>query len=463
MAYLDSNGLKTFWSKIKNWANTRFATGVQNASVDGGVKVDILNGADTTATLASTTIANATTTTNGAMSATDKSKLDGIAAKAEVNQNAFGKVVVGSTTVAADAKVDTLTLAGSNVTLTPDATNDKVTIGITKANVTAALGYTPPTKDTTYTLPTASADTLGGVKVGTNLSIADGVLSAADDKVDVTGNLVKTIAFTGISYTGIKDNLIGEYNTELLVNTMMVARYGELWIGYGLDNIMYTKGDSWQFQTKGSDGTYSTTSSINATQYTGNAATATTAASASKVANALTLKLNGTSQGAFDGSAAKEIDITASSVGAAASSHTHKYAGSSTAGGSATSAVKLDSSAGSSTVPVYFSSGKPVACSGIATQTYVTNAINTAQANAARYQGGITPDSYKALASAEKGYYWVVTTAGTIAGETCEAGDMVFCNTAFSGVASGAQDAAKFDVVQTNITAIPDSEINALS
>ena len=29
-----------------------------------------------------------------------------------------------------------------------------------------------------YTLPTASADTLGGVKVGANLSIADGVLSA---------------------------------------------------------------------------------------------------------------------------------------------------------------------------------------------------------------------------------------------------------------------------------------------
>ena len=29
-----------------------------------------------------------------------------------------------------------------------------------------------------YTLPTASADTLGGVKVGANLSITDGVLSA---------------------------------------------------------------------------------------------------------------------------------------------------------------------------------------------------------------------------------------------------------------------------------------------
>ena len=47
--------------------------------------------------------------------------------------------------------------------------------------------------------------------------------------------------------------------------------------------------------------------------------------------------------------------------GKAASSHTHQYAGSSTSGGSATSAVKLDSSAGSATQPVYFSGGKPVA------------------------------------------------------------------------------------------------------
>ena len=48
---------------------------------------------------------------------------------AEENQNAFSNIVVGSTTIAADSKTDTLTLvAGDNVTLTPDATNDKVTI-----------------------------------------------------------------------------------------------------------------------------------------------------------------------------------------------------------------------------------------------------------------------------------------------------------------------------------------------
>ena len=73
----------------------------------------------------------------------EKSKLSGIAAGAEVNQNAFSSVVVGSTTVAADAKTDSLTLvAGANVTLTPDADNDTITAtdGIATAeNKTTAL------------------------------------------------------------------------------------------------------------------------------------------------------------------------------------------------------------------------------------------------------------------------------------------------------------------------------------
>lgn len=79
---------------------------------------------------------------------------------------------------------------------------------------------------------------------------------------------------------------------------------------------------------------------------------------------ALTIQGNGTTltNGTYDGSAAKTVNITPASIGAATSSHTHNYAGSSNVGGSATSAVKLDSSAGSATQPVYFSEGKPAAC-----------------------------------------------------------------------------------------------------
>jgi hypothetical protein len=53
--------------------------------------------------------------------------------------------------------------------------------------------------------------------------------------------------------------------------------------------------------------------------------------------------------------------VTKGSGDYAVAGHTHNYAGSSSAGGSANSAVKLDSNAGSSVQPVYFSGGKPVA------------------------------------------------------------------------------------------------------
>lgn len=179
------------------------------------------------------TYSNASTSSAGLMSTSDKSKLNGIASGAEVNQNAFSNVVVGSTTIAADSKTDTLTLtAGSNITLTPNATNDSITISASGSSYSLPLasnstrggiklssstqGGTPngitttsgrtyavqvnsseqavvnvPWTDTTYTLPTASASTLGGVKVGNGLSISNGVLS--------TGNYVSNVEVGSLS------------------------------------------------------------------------------------------------------------------------------------------------------------------------------------------------------------------------------------------------------------------------
>ena len=59
-----------------------------------------------------------------------------------------------------------------------------------------------------------------------------------------------------------------------------------------------------------------------------------------KCPKSLTIKLNGTSQGAWDGSADKTIDITPSSIGAAAS-HSHPYLP--TAGGTMTGAIGMNS------------------------------------------------------------------------------------------------------------------------
>lgn len=74
---------------------------------------------------------------------TEKNKLSGIATGAEVNQNAFSNIAVGSTTIAADSKTDTLTLtAGSNITLTPNATSDTITIAAATVTVDSSLSST---------------------------------------------------------------------------------------------------------------------------------------------------------------------------------------------------------------------------------------------------------------------------------------------------------------------------------
>ena len=112
-----------------------------SSGTDGSYNTIELKYESETGTALSKTLATtelATTKKRGLMDADDKTKLNGIATGAEVNQNAFSNVKVGSTTIAADGKTDTLELvAGSNVTLTPDATNDKVTIAATDTTYSA--------------------------------------------------------------------------------------------------------------------------------------------------------------------------------------------------------------------------------------------------------------------------------------------------------------------------------------
>ena len=56
------------------------------------------------------------------------------------------------------------------------------------------------------------------------------------------------------------------------------------------------------------------------------------------------------------------VNLTPANIGAAASNHTHSYAGASSAGGAATSANKLNTNAGTTLRPVYFTGGVPKVC-----------------------------------------------------------------------------------------------------
>ena len=205
---------------------------------------------------------------------------------AEKNQNAFSNVKVGSTTISADTTTDTLELVGSNVTITPDATNDKVTIAVASGS-TSAKGIVQLTNSTSSTSTTTAA-TPNSVKSAYDLantaktnaataqSKADSAYSLAESKVDSLSDLGITATATELNYV---DGVTSNIQTQL-------------------------------------DG-----------------------------------KSN--------------------------SGHTHNYAGSSSAGGAATSANKINTDAGSATQPVYFKNGIPVVTTYTLGKSVPSNAVFT--------------------------------------------------------------------------------------
>lgn len=151
------------------------------------------------------------------------------------------------------------------------------------------IAYSTGTTSEKY--PIASKTALGCVKVGSGLSVSsDGTISATS----TTG---------GGKWGEITGTLSNQSDLQTALN--------------GKANSSHTHN-------------YASTVKVGSTSYniSGNTISLPaypTVPSALKNPNALTISLNGTSQGAYDGSAAKSFNITAASIGAAASSHSHSY------------------------------------------------------------------------------------------------------------------------------------------
>ena len=124
-----------------------------------------------------TTYNNATTSVAGLMSASDKTKLDGIA----IGANNYS-LPTASATVKGGIKV------GTNLSINSDgvlsATDTKYsaattsTAGLMSAADKAKLDGIAAQANK-YSLPTASASTLGGVKIGSGITISSGTISVA--------------------------------------------------------------------------------------------------------------------------------------------------------------------------------------------------------------------------------------------------------------------------------------------
>jgi hypothetical protein len=167
-------------------------------SSGAGVKVAITLAENTDVAGATTSDDLAEGTTNLYLTSSERTKLSGIATGAEVNQNAFSNVAVsGQTTVAADAKTDTLTLvAGTGVTLTTDAGADSITIAASGSSsnsfeTIAVAGQSSVVAD-------SGTDTLT-LAAGTGITITT---DASTDTVTITNSATGANAFGNVAVAG---------------------------------------------------------------------------------------------------------------------------------------------------------------------------------------------------------------------------------------------------------------------
>lgn len=175
--YLDNNGLLYFWQKIKTLVSGSVPTKTSQLTNDSGyiTKSDVPDATTIDSALSDTSV-------NPVQNKVVKTAIDGKVDKVDgkglstndyttTEKSKLAGIATGAnnyTLPAATASALGGVKIGSNIT------NSSGTISITKDNVTGALGYTPPTKDTTYSEATTSAD---------------GLMSKADKaKLDAFGN-----------------------------------------------------------------------------------------------------------------------------------------------------------------------------------------------------------------------------------------------------------------------------------
>lgn len=197
-------------------------TGFQ-AQPDGSLVITLSNGNTFTATPHDPTKQDLLTfddaptagSSNPVKSSGIKTALDGKA------DNAFANVKVGSTTIAADSTADTLELAaGTNITLTPDATNDKVTVATTAE---------------------VNQNAFSNVKVGSTTVSAD---TKTDTLTLVAGSHVNLTASSSDDSVTIGVDMTHTHDASDIVSGILPAARGGTGNGNGLIQIGQKSGEA---------------------------------------------------------------------------------------------------------------------------------------------------------------------------------------------------------------------------
>ena len=352
----------------------------------------------------------ATTSAAGFMSASDKSKLDGITASADsvsFSRSLTSGTKVGTITINgtgtdlyAPTNTDTHYVSGTVVGSSTSATSN-TTSSLTNGNVylnhvengsvknshkISGSGATTVASDasgnivvsstnTTYGVATSSG--LGLVKSGTDITVdSSGNVSVNDDSHNhVISNIdnlqssldAKQATVTGGASTITSSNLTA--NRALVSNSsgkVAVSAVTSTELGY-LDGV--TSNVQTQLDGKAASSHNHSASNITSGTLSSDrlptvpiAKGGTGATTAAAALTNLGITATATELNYVDGVTS---NIQTQLNGKSSTSHTHSYAGSSSVGGAATSANKLNTNAGDSNTPVYFSNGVPVACTSL--------------------------------------------------------------------------------------------------
>lgn len=203
-ATTSANGLMTsaMVTKLNGIAEgaNKYSLPTASSSTLGGVKVGTnLTISSGVLSAKDTTYSAATTSAAGLMSATDKTKLDGIAEGA--NKYTYTLPTASST------------LGGVKTTSTVTSTS-----GLTACPIINGVPYYKDT-NTTYTLPNATSSTLGGVKIGSNITISSGTISLTKENVTTALGYTPPTANTDTKATQTNTTTSGNYRIILSTNT----------------------------------------------------------------------------------------------------------------------------------------------------------------------------------------------------------------------------------------------------
>ena len=210
-----------------------------------------------------TTAAGALTKLGITATATELNYVDGVTSAIQTQLN--GKL--STTGTAAKATADA---SGNTITSTYETKANAITglsasgktITYTKGNGSTG---TITTQDTVYSLPTASSSTLGGIKVGSGLSIADGVLSASGGSAAVSAYKIPYATCSTATSTAAKvatitngvsfDRALGSTCIIYFANQIRTSSYASSWT----ININSTGATPWKAYNARGTSTYTDT------------------------------------------------------------------------------------------------------------------------------------------------------------------------------------------------------------